>query len=116
MPAWVLLLARDSVRAAGIEQEIRLGGFSPRRAPDVDRARVLLETAEPPAAVVVDVGGGTPGLGGLAHLAKGAPVIALTDAAGAALPPDLSAAGAAAVVAEPGRGELARKLTHLAAR
>ncbi|UCF66686.1 MAG: hypothetical protein JSV80_12965 [Acidobacteriota bacterium] len=55
MPAWILLVTRDSLRAASLEQEIRLAGFSPRRAPDSPRAEVLLAQGEPPIAVVVDV-------------------------------------------------------------
>ncbi len=69
MPSWVLLLSGDSVGAAGLEQEIRLAGFSPRRAPDLGRAEVLLGQAEAPAAVILDLEhGGERGLGAVDSL------------------------------------------------
>ena len=55
MPDWVLLMTDDSLSAAGWEQEIRLAGYSPLRAPDAERAAVLLKRGGPPAAVVVDL-------------------------------------------------------------
>ncbi len=87
MPSWVLLLSGDSVGAAGLEQEIRLAGFSPRRAPDMGRAEVLLGQSETPAAVVLDLEhGGDRGLSAVESLRErdaGIRVVALTpDAEG----------------------------------
>ncbi len=59
VPQWVLLLCHDSVGAVELEQEIRLAGYSPRRAPDIGRAEVLLGRGEQPAAVVIDLGDAT---------------------------------------------------------
>lgn len=54
MPQWVLYVSGDSLSAPPIEEEIRMAGFSPRRAPDRARSASLLAHGEPPVAVVVD--------------------------------------------------------------
>ena len=54
MPNWVLIVTRDPVRVPQLEEAARLAGLSPRRAPDLARARVLTGRGDAPAAVIVD--------------------------------------------------------------
>ena len=70
MPGWVLLLSPDSLGAPELEQEIRLAGFSPRRAPDVARAKVLLGRGGPPAALVVDLAAMDGGLDAISAITR----------------------------------------------
>jgi len=78
MPSWVLLVTRDSLALPRIEEAVRLAGFSPRRAPDLERTRVLLRQGEQPAAAVVDlVSTGEDGLGALRELDGRVPLIGI---------------------------------------
>ncbi|MDH3285965.1 MAG: hypothetical protein OEQ13_14625 [Acidobacteriota bacterium] len=78
MPSWVLLLTPDSLGAAELEQEIRLAGYSPRRAPDVPRAEVLLGQGDEPAAVVIDLAAaGEETLGMITRLTSASRIVAL---------------------------------------
>lgn len=56
MPNWALIVTRDPLRVPKLEEAARLAGLSPRRAPDLARARVLAGRGDPPAAVIVDPG------------------------------------------------------------
>lgn len=82
MPAWVVVLTRDSIRSVAIESAVRDAGFSPRRAPDLARLEVLLRQGDPPAAAVVDLDStGRDGLDGVRRLARDLPVAALAASA-----------------------------------
>jgi len=78
MPAWVLVLSQDSLSSSGLEQSVRMAGFSPRRAPDLARTEVLLRQGEDPAAAVVDlVSAGEDGMAVLESLSGRTALIAI---------------------------------------
>ena len=54
MRSWALVVTRNAVLVPEIEEACRLAGLSPRRAPDLPRARVLCPPEDPPAAVITD--------------------------------------------------------------
>lgn len=54
MRSWALVVTRNAVLVPEIEEACRLAGLSPRRAPDLDRARVLCAPEDPPAVVITD--------------------------------------------------------------
>lgn len=54
MRSWALVVTRNAVLVPEIEEACRLAGLSPRRAPDLERARVLCSPEDPPAAVITD--------------------------------------------------------------
>ncbi len=115
MPSWVLLLTQDSLGAADLEQEIRLAGYSPRRAPDVERAEVLLGQGERPAAVVIDLAASGEGiLSALTRMAESSRVVALAPDGDGALARSADASGAH-VLARPDaeRGQLSALLERV---
>ncbi len=112
---WVLLLSTDVLRLEQLETGIRLAGFSPRRAPDLPLARVLMSQADDaPVAVVVDlVSVAENGLAASEELAGPRPVIAIAPEQ----PRDLAAraerAGAVILSAKEGPEVLAGCLATL---
>lgn len=79
MPAWILILTKDHLRLPELEEAARLAGFSPRRAPDLPRARVLFLKGDPPGALLIDLSSvGEEGLDVLKRLGEGLPAVVLT--------------------------------------
>lgn len=79
MPAWILILTRDHLRLPVLEEAARRAGLSPRRAPDLARAQVLLHQGDPPGALLLDLAGaGEEGLEVLRRLGQGVPALALS--------------------------------------
>lgn len=54
MRPWALVVTRNPLLVPEVEEACRLAGLSPRRAPDLQRARVLCPAEDPPAAVIAD--------------------------------------------------------------
>ncbi|GEM_PF-4421857 len=99
MPGWVLILTQDLVELPAVEEGVRLGGYSPRHAPDLERGRVLLRRGEPPVAVIVDIPStGDRGIGAARELAAGAPILGLSPEDAEALAEHASAAGIRSVL------------------
>jgi hypothetical protein len=113
MPGWVLLISPDSLNAHELEQQVRLAGFSPRRAPDAARSEVLLRQGERPEALVIALSSSPAGLQEARALASRARtrLIAISKPAIAA---EAERAGALVVSIERARdGGLAAALTDL---
>ncbi len=80
MPAWILLMTRNSLEVPRLEEDIRIAGYSPRRAPDLPRTRVLIGRGELPAGAVIDlVSTGEDGLAAIKELAAETKIIAIAE-------------------------------------